>query len=42
MRRFKKDEEPPLKCMKTSNLQCILPVKEILSEELCDADHNGE
>jgi len=41
-RRFKKDEESPLKCMKTSNLQHILPAKETLSEGLCDADHNGE
>jgi hypothetical protein len=42
MRRFKKDEEHALKCMKTSNLQRILPAKETLSEELCDADHDGK
>jgi hypothetical protein len=28
--------------MKTSNRQHILPLKETLNEELCDADHDGE
>jgi len=35
-----KDEEPPLKYMKTSNLQHILPVMRILTGELCDTDHD--
>ena len=37
-----KDEEPPLKCTKTSPLQCILSTMWTLTDELCDTDHNCE
>ena len=37
-----KDEEPPLKCMKTSNLQCILSAMETLTDEICDNAHSWE
>jgi hypothetical protein len=37
-----KDEEPPLQCIKTSILQCILSAMVTLSDEICDNDHRWE
>ena len=37
-----RDEEPPLKYMKTSNLQHILSAMRTLTGELCDVEHDWE
>jgi hypothetical protein len=37
-----KDEDSPLKCMKTSNLQHIIAAMKTLTGELCDNDHDWE
>jgi hypothetical protein len=37
-----KEEEPPLKCMKTSDLQHSVSAMENLSDELCDTGYNWE
>ena len=37
-----KDEEPLLKCMKTSNLQHILSATGTLNDEICDNGHSWE
>ena len=37
-----KDEEPLLKCMKTSNLQRILSAIGTLDDKICDNDHRWE
>jgi hypothetical protein len=37
-----KDEEPPLKYMKTSDLQHILSAMRTLTGEFCDTDHDWE
>jgi len=37
-----KEEEPPLKCMKTSDLQHSFSAMETLTDKLCDTDHDWE
>jgi hypothetical protein len=36
----KEKDEPPLKSMKTSNLQYILSAMETVTDELCETDHH--